>query len=1103
MDYWKILGIEPTDDKLVIKEAYMDKLNLFHPEEDPEGFQNLRQAYETALKQCDVEEEVDNSPLGLWIQRVKDIYYNFSKRIDTYYWEELLQDEVCFQIDSAKEASERLLGFLMDNYRLPQAIWIILDNQFDWQGKKEELYNKFPYQFIDFIINEIAYKDTVKYDLFEADDDRDFDRWFSLFYSIRDALDERNTEEVKKLLDEIEFLEIKHPEMTVLEIRYLMQIEDLEKAKVLAEDLVNTWPDEANFLYALGQVEFQNDNISRAKECYEKVIEINSEYMGAYIGLGDCLLHDEEFEEAQDYYEKVKRIYPYNNYIRDCITKCIEGKVKNYESILEQTPDDVENLYNLAWGYYDIDEIEKCSQIADKISFSEEKQTQYYDLKGRVASILNKNEEALDMFNKWLLIEPEEKEKIYIYKQISITYYILKQYDKSLEYCDKILEIDENNVDALDRKSDIYNALEKYNEAIYCCDKSIDINASLAHSYLSKAEALYNLGRYKEAMDNCYTVDNIYPYFIKSYLIQIKILYYVSEYEQAMEIVNKVEEWGVDYGEITLYKARILEAMNKVKEAIDVYLSIIDKDTENDLVYYYYACLCNDIGNYDDAIYYVNKSMDLKDDVYKYYLRAYSYRRKKRYSKSLDDYDFIIDNEPDSDRAYNNRALVYVDLEEYEKAENDYKKAIELNPNNRSANNNMGEMYEKRKMYDKALEYYTRQLDIEAGDYYYINRGWCYIKLKRYEEAQKDFNLAIEMEPKNPYAYNGLAHTYKEQKQYQEAIKFFEKAIEFDNEYIYAYRYICDCYEELEQYDEAVQTYNRAIEKFPDDETLYLDRGLLFANQDKYEEALKDYNKAIELYPDYAYAYNNMGIVYRCLKEYDKAIECYKKAIELYPEYAHAYNNIGLVYGDLKNYKKAITSYKKALEIEPNYNRALGNLADLYLVKTKEYLKAIECYSKQLELSDYPASIYKDRAEAYFKFGETEKAESDYNKAIEFYLEELKEDEDDACIHETIAECYQELGNYEEAIKYYEKAIQLAANCSNCSYKQCHEAYYKLGKIEEAKGNYKEALKYYQKAYDIKPTDEEYKEAIDNLTKKPAKQNETGLKKLFSKFKKL
>lgn len=50
MEIWSVLGIEPTQDITVIKRAYALQLKKTRPDQDPDAYQQLREAFESARR---------------------------------------------------------------------------------------------------------------------------------------------------------------------------------------------------------------------------------------------------------------------------------------------------------------------------------------------------------------------------------------------------------------------------------------------------------------------------------------------------------------------------------------------------------------------------------------------------------------------------------------------------------------------------------------------------------------------------------------------------------------------------------------------------------------------------------------------------------------------------------------------------------------------------------------------------------------------------------------------------------------------------------------------------------------------------------------------
>ena len=125
---WEILGIAKTRDEKKITQAYREKLSLTNPEDKPEEFKQLRQAYEEALAyaRSNTESKEDDGEVNNWLARLQDTYNDFSKRCRVECWEELFNSPLLESIAGKARIEEELLHFLMDYYFLGHEVWLCM-----------------------------------------------------------------------------------------------------------------------------------------------------------------------------------------------------------------------------------------------------------------------------------------------------------------------------------------------------------------------------------------------------------------------------------------------------------------------------------------------------------------------------------------------------------------------------------------------------------------------------------------------------------------------------------------------------------------------------------------------------------------------------------------------------------------------------------------------------------------------------------------------------------------------------------------------------------------------------------------------------------------
>ena len=111
-----ILGLSKTKNEDSIRDAYRVALKNNNPEDNPEGFKELRTAYEEALAYARTpDKEQDTVSPGIspeaadWLNKVTALYVDLPSRWDLSKWKPLMEDDICQNIDSAEEIKEHFI----------------------------------------------------------------------------------------------------------------------------------------------------------------------------------------------------------------------------------------------------------------------------------------------------------------------------------------------------------------------------------------------------------------------------------------------------------------------------------------------------------------------------------------------------------------------------------------------------------------------------------------------------------------------------------------------------------------------------------------------------------------------------------------------------------------------------------------------------------------------------------------------------------------------------------------------------------------------------------------------------------------------------------
>jgi tetratricopeptide (TPR) repeat protein len=221
----------------------------------------------------------------------------------------------------------------------------------------------------------------------------------------------------------------------------------------------------------------------------------------------------------------------------------------------------------------------------------------------------------------------------------------------------------------------------------------------------------------------------------------------------------------------------------------------------------------------------------------------------KDYDRALLNYNRCVAVDSTFEVVYCNRGILYFNMQKYKEAIKDFDKALLFNPANANALIGRANTLSSLNMFDKALVDYNTFITLienNPNKYQiasnltsaYHWRGVAESNLGKNDDAIRDFNKVLDLEPQRyeSYYWRGLAYNNKK------------------------------------MLPQAIQDLSKAITIEPSKSEYYAWRGLLNYNVHNVQASIDDYTKAIQLNPKDLASYANRALSYKDTKQWEKAL---------------------------------------------------------------------------------------------------------------------------------------------------------------------------------------------------------------------------------------
>ena len=298
--------------------------------------------------------------------------------------------------------------------------------------------------------------------------------------------------------------------------------------------------------------------------------------------------------------------------------------------------------------------------------------------------------EAEKAYNQILAAQPDHFDSLHL---LGIVYHRRGDDAQALRHIDLALEINPNDILALNNRGIALRALKRFEDALPSYDRALALWPDYAEALLGRGNALKELQRFEEAL---------------------------SSYDRALGLRPDWIDVHVNRGIVLHALERFEEALASCDQALVLRPDLAEAHTNR-------GSALHELKRFDEALASHDRALALRPDYAEArYNRANALHKLRRFEEALADYEHTLALRPDYVEALANRGVTLHELRRYEEALASYDRALAVRPDYAEAFVDRGGTLREQRRFEEALACYDRAIALRP-DYVdtHSNEGMC------------------------------------------------------------------------------------------------------------------------------------------------------------------------------------------------------------------------------------------------------------------------------------------------------------------------------------------------------------------------------------------